>query len=364
MSTIFWKALKFSSALLGAALLFSGSAYARESSLDQKVATSTEATVAASTELTQTQAVASNSAMTQSDSEPTAATSTNPLAAHKESAVAALTEPPQNSVSQLTDSDASATVNRADNTLAQQVPTVDNGTSNTSDVLEQVQEYQDGGQEYQDSGNDATTLDQVTNVTQLSDVRPTDWAYEALRSLVERYGCIAGYPDGTYRGNRAMSRYEFAAGLNACLQQVAEVVRHGFTGLWKCFHGQEHERGEAVGNEYPQCQRQPAGNGAAHGLPCDIPRHGGAGQVFLYEAALNIVNEGRGIRQRGEYGQSERHGVGRQRAHDKVAVEAARKQPIRAKSRQYALNGGKERNERRAREGEQKAPRAHRLPEI
>ncbi|HBB32401.1 MAG TPA: hypothetical protein DC064_11540, partial [Cyanobacteria bacterium UBA9273] len=44
---------------------------------------------------------------------------------------------------------------------------------------------------------------------------PGDWAYEALRSLVERYGCIAGYPDGTFRGNRAMTRYEFAAGLNA-----------------------------------------------------------------------------------------------------------------------------------------------------
>ena len=68
------------------------------------------------------------------------------------------------------------------------------------------------------------TMDQVTNVTQLSDVRPSDWAYEALRSLVERYGCIAGYPDGTFRGNRAMSRYEFAAGLNSCLQQIERLI--------------------------------------------------------------------------------------------------------------------------------------------
>lgn len=70
-------------------------------------------------------------------------------------------------------------------------------------------------------------LEQVTNVSQLSDVRPTDWAYEALRSLVERYGCIAGYPDGTFRGNRAMTRYEFAAGLNACLQQVERMTQSG-----------------------------------------------------------------------------------------------------------------------------------------
>lgn len=74
-------------------------------------------------------------------------------------------------------------------------------------------------------------MDQVTNVTQLSDVRPTDWAYEALRSLVERYGCIAGYPDGTFRGNRAMTRYEFAAGLNACLQQIERIISGGGTNL-------------------------------------------------------------------------------------------------------------------------------------
>jgi hypothetical protein len=68
------------------------------------------------------------------------------------------------------------------------------------------------------------TLAQVTSVSQLSDVQPTDWAFQALQSLVERYGCIAGYPDGTYRGNRALTRYEFAAGLNACLDRVNELI--------------------------------------------------------------------------------------------------------------------------------------------
>lgn len=70
-------------------------------------------------------------------------------------------------------------------------------------------------------------LSQVTSVTQLSDVRPTDWAYQALRELVERYGCIAGYPDGTYRGNRAMTRYEFAAGLNSCLDSLSRLIGNG-----------------------------------------------------------------------------------------------------------------------------------------
>ena len=70
---------------------------------------------------------------------------------------------------------------------------------------------------------------QVTSVSQLSDVRPTDWAFQALQSLVERYGCIAGYPDGTFRGNRAMTRYEFAAGLNACLDRITQQIS-GSTG--------------------------------------------------------------------------------------------------------------------------------------
>jgi Carbohydrate-selective porin, OprB family/S-layer homology domain len=63
---------------------------------------------------------------------------------------------------------------------------------------------------------------QVTSVSQLSDVQPTDWAFQALQSLVERYGCIAGYPDGTFKGNRAATRYELAAALNACLDQVSD----------------------------------------------------------------------------------------------------------------------------------------------
>ncbi|MEH2086931.1 iron uptake porin [Nostoc sp.] len=67
-------------------------------------------------------------------------------------------------------------------------------------------------------------LAQVTSVSQLSDVQPTDWAFQALQSLVERYGCIAGYPNQTYRGNRAMTRYEFAAGLNACLERINELI--------------------------------------------------------------------------------------------------------------------------------------------
>ena len=54
----------------------------------------------------------------------------------------------------------------------------------------------------------AASADQVTSVTQFSDVYPTDWAYQALAGLVETYGCVAGYPNGTFRGNRAMTRWK------------------------------------------------------------------------------------------------------------------------------------------------------------
>ncbi|MEA5574986.1 iron uptake porin [Anabaena sp. UHCC 0451] len=71
---------------------------------------------------------------------------------------------------------------------------------------------------------ESNPMAQVNTVAQFSDVQPTDWAFGALQSLVERYGCIAGYPNGTFRGNRAINRYEFAAGLNACLDRINELI--------------------------------------------------------------------------------------------------------------------------------------------
>lgn len=97
--------------------------------------------------------------------------------------------------------------------IVSDVPSVDDNFSNPADM------DSDGA------------MSQITNVTQLRDVSPGDWAYEALRSLVERYGCISGYPDKTFRGSRATSRYEFAAGLNACLQQVERLISSRTDGL-------------------------------------------------------------------------------------------------------------------------------------
>ncbi len=103
----------------------------------------------------------------------------------------------------------------------------------SNSLLEQIDQYThdtvplaetDSVSSSPEEAEEPNGMEQVTNVSQLRDVSPGDWAYEALRSLVEHYGCIAGYPDGTYRGNRAMTRYEFAAGVNACLQQIERLI--------------------------------------------------------------------------------------------------------------------------------------------
>ena len=64
----------------------------------------------------------------------------------------------------------------------------------------------------------------VNSVSELNDISPTDWAFQAVRNLVERYECIDGYPDRTFRGDRPLTRYEFAAALNRCLNRILEIV--------------------------------------------------------------------------------------------------------------------------------------------
>jgi hypothetical protein len=105
------------------------------------------------------------------------------------------------------------------------------GSQSTGDVVTDVSQQQESGLttqllaqsvQSQVAQQREVDLGQVTSVSQLSDVQPTDWAYQALQSLVERYGCIAGYPNGTFRGNRAATRYELAAALNACLDQISD----------------------------------------------------------------------------------------------------------------------------------------------
>ncbi|HEY9638498.1 MAG TPA: iron uptake porin [Coleofasciculaceae cyanobacterium] len=217
----FWNSLLGNSAILGAALVVSASASARETPAAKEEAqpqiveahvqevgrdTSSVTTTAGGATIWATQRegltvndIESSVPMTVSDRIPAIADSTQP------STVSTVIPP---------DTPTAETPLSAPSLVAQ----MPSDTSNTS-VLEQINDYSN-----ESSSDPLDPFDQVTNVTQLTDVRPTDWAYEALRSLVERYGCIVGYPDRTYRGNQALSRYEFAAGLNACLNQIERLI--------------------------------------------------------------------------------------------------------------------------------------------
>ena len=66
----------------------------------------------------------------------------------------------------------------------------------------------------------------ANNIEDLQDIQPSDWSYQALKDLIERYDCLSGFPDDTYRGEQTVSRDEFAAGLNACLNKLEASIKN------------------------------------------------------------------------------------------------------------------------------------------
>ncbi len=197
MSKSLFNLLKVSPAILGASVIMASGAYAAQSpeaiALQNDQATTTEvtnfsvSTVAAPVELAATPVTPSPEASTTSLNLPTAPMTLG--APSVQTATPSFSAAPEINV-------------------------------NSSDVLTQLNRYTAEGE----------ANSQVTSISQLRDVSPRDWAFEALRNLVERYQCIAGYPDGTFQGNRAMTRFEFAAGLNACLRRIEALIGTGGTG--------------------------------------------------------------------------------------------------------------------------------------
>ncbi|MGL5943123.1 MAG: iron uptake porin [Waterburya sp.] len=74
------------------------------------------------------------------------------------------------------------------------------------------------------TGKTQLLFTQANKLEQLSDIKPTDWSYEALKNLINRYGCISGFPNRTYQGEQAINRSEFVAGLNACLNKIEGII--------------------------------------------------------------------------------------------------------------------------------------------
>ncbi len=64
----------------------------------------------------------------------------------------------------------------------------------------------------------ASDLEPLDSVNGLKFIQSTDWEYQALQSLAQSHNCRIGLP--TDHNSRPLSRYEFALGLNECLQQI------------------------------------------------------------------------------------------------------------------------------------------------
>jgi S-layer homology domain len=64
----------------------------------------------------------------------------------------------------------------------------------------------------------------ITSISQIKDVKPTDKHYSALQSLVERYGVFS---DRTFRANDPLTREEFVVLLNNGLDRINEIMRSG-----------------------------------------------------------------------------------------------------------------------------------------
>ncbi len=59
---------------------------------------------------------------------------------------------------------------------------------------------------------------------QMRDVPPGHWAYQSIEQLVQ-LGIIEGYPDGTFRPNRTMTRAEFAQAIARAYRNIDERLR-------------------------------------------------------------------------------------------------------------------------------------------
>ncbi|WP_229546063.1 iron uptake porin [Nostoc sp. CHAB 5836] len=68
------------------------------------------------------------------------------------------------------------------------------------------------------------SLTKINSVSELAEIQPTDWAFQSLKSLIARYGVVAGDPDGKFGGNQPLTRYEFAASLAATMNQIDELI--------------------------------------------------------------------------------------------------------------------------------------------
>src|SRR5947209_15493970 len=70
-----------------------------------------------------------------------------------------------------------------------------------------------------------------------ADVPQGHWAYDAVNELAA-HGIFTGYPDQTFGGKRALTRYEFAVAIQRMLQDVQHRIDAAVAGMPKPQPGQ------------------------------------------------------------------------------------------------------------------------------
>ena len=99
------------------------------------------------------------------------------------------------------------------------------------------------------------------------------WAYDAVQQLVNK-GVIVGYPDGTFRGDRAMTRYEFAMAISRLIDNFGKMVPTGPAGA-----------PGAPGAAGPQGEVGPAGPQGPAGAQGDVGPQGPKGEIGVADMA-------------------------------------------------------------------------------
>lgn len=66
-----------------------------------------------------------------------------------------------------------------------------------------------------------TSISSQIQIAQAAQLAPNSWAVQALKTLAQRYSCTVNY------SGRTLSRNEFAASLNACLEKIDRAIAAG-----------------------------------------------------------------------------------------------------------------------------------------
>src|ERR1700733_13467980 len=77
-------------------------------------------------------------------------------------------------------------------------------------------------------GMTGDVIDAQAQIDALKDLPSNSWAYQSILDLVND-GIIVGYPDGTFKGSRPLTRYEAAVMIERAVQYVTKKLANPAT---------------------------------------------------------------------------------------------------------------------------------------